>query len=235
MDEQSAQPPVDRAIASLAAAQHGVVAWRQLREAGLGCGGIELRVRRGRLHRVHRGVYAVGHVRLTPRGRWAAVVLACGDGAVLSHRSAAALWGFRASAASVIDVTVPSRAGRARRAGITIHRTGALSASEVTLRDGISVTTPARTLLDLAEVVPRRSLERAIEEAERLRLFDLRALEHVLRANPGRTGIRPLAAVLEEHHIGTTLTRTRARGALPDALPRAGVAVPGGERERRAL
>src|SRR5262245_29215002 len=106
---------VDWWIADLAALQHGVVARWQLAAAGLGRGAIEHRIAAGRLHRIHQGVYAVGHARLTERGRWTAAVLACGPTALLSHRSAVALWDLLPARSANVDVTVPSRAGRRRR------------------------------------------------------------------------------------------------------------------------
>ena len=127
------------------------------------------RLERGRLHSLHLGVYAVGHDALSERGRWMAAVLAGGDGAVLSHRSAAALWRLRPSARGQAEVTAPGRRGR--RPAIQFHQTR-LRADEVTVHDGIPVTTVARTLLDLASVVEQRQVERAINEAEVLRLWD---------------------------------------------------------------
>jgi len=193
------EPHVDQVIAELAARQHGVVTWRQLLAVGLGRGAIEHRNRSGRLHRLHRGVYAVGHRRLSREGRWMAAVLALGEGAVLSHRSAAALWDLRPSAAGKIDVTVPARTGRARRSGVRVHRSSALPASEVTRHDTIAVTTVARTLLDLAEIVPSSSSQRALERAEGLRLFDLRAIRSAIDLHPTRPGSPALAASLAEY------------------------------------
>ena len=200
--------PADRRIAAVAARQHGVVARAQLRALGLERGAIEHRLRAGRLSGVHRGVYAVGHARLTPQGWWMAAVLAYGKGAVLSHRTAAAHWGLRASAARLIEVSIPSRAGCVGRRGINLHRSSTLSSMEVTEHEGIPVTTPARTLIDLAGVVPSRALRRALDEAERLRLFDLHALEAVIASHLGHRGAGVLAAVLLEHDVGTTLTRS---------------------------
>ena len=105
------------------------------------------------MHRVHRGVYAVGHPVLTVNGRRMAAVLAAGPGAVLSHASAAALWDIRRTSATRIDVTVRSSAGRAKRPGLRIHRTPTLRTDEITEHHGIRVTTPARTLLDLAVLI----------------------------------------------------------------------------------
>jgi predicted transcriptional regulator of viral defense system len=101
----------DAAVALLAERQHGIVSLQQLSEFGLLPSAVRERVRSGRLHRVHRGVYAVGHAALTGRGRWMAAVLACGDGAVLSHRSAAVLWGLREGSGTRIDVTAARRTG----------------------------------------------------------------------------------------------------------------------------
>jgi very-short-patch-repair endonuclease len=216
MDEQLDPHATDRRIAELAAAGHNVLALAELRAAGLGYGQIQVRLSRGSLYRMHRGVYGVGHPRqLGALGRWRAAVLACGDGGVLSHRSSAALWGLRRSGAGAVDVTVRSHAGRSPPAGVRVHRRRApLPATEITRRQGVPVTTPARTLLDLAEVLPRRALERATDEAERLRLFDLRELEIVLRGHPRHAGRNALAAELEEHDVGTTLTRNDLEEAV---------------------
>jgi predicted transcriptional regulator of viral defense system len=170
-----------------------------LRAAGLSRNEIEGRLSSGRLLCVHRGVYAVGHRLLGARARWLAAVLACGDGAVLSHRSAAMLWGLRPSAPVTPEVTIPSRNGRRQREGLVIHRATNLPQAEVTHREGIPVTTPARTLLDLAAVVGRHDVERAMEAAERLRLFDLGALREVLTRHGGRAGTPLVAAVLEQY------------------------------------
>ena len=133
-------------------------------------------------------MYAYGHDRLTQQGYWLAAVLACGPGAALSHRSGAALWEMRRGGVGVIDVTVPSRAGRIRRKGIRIHRSGRLAAEEVTDKDGIPVTTVARTLLDLADVLDLQALRRAVTEAEYRNLFDLTALIAVVEST--REGAR---------------------------------------------
>lgn len=139
-------------------------------------------------------MYAVGHDQLRLEGRWLAAVFACGPGAVLSHLDAAALWELRQSQSAVIDVTVPSRTGRMKRPGIRVHRSGRLGKGEVTVRDGIPVTTVARTLLDLADVLPKQALRRAVTEAEYLRLFDLTAINAVVQSNPGRRGAKLMAA-----------------------------------------
>jgi predicted transcriptional regulator of viral defense system len=116
------ETPIDRRIAALAARQHGVVATRQLVALGLTPRAVSHRVAAGRLHRVHRGVYAVGHPVLAPRARWMAAVLTCGPDAALSHASAAALWEVRRTDATRTDVIVPTAGGRAKRARLRIHR-----------------------------------------------------------------------------------------------------------------
>lgn len=188
----SASP--DAAIASLAECQHGVVARRQLVSIGLGAGAIQHRVVTGRLHRVQWGVYAVGHPRLTVKGGWMAAVLTCGVGATLSHRSAGALWCIAPYAGAWIDVTAP-HARRGRRGALAIHGARLDQVDHVAV-DGIPVTTVARTLLDLAEIVDRRRLERAFETAERRRLFDLRQVRDVCMRARGRRGLGPMLALL---------------------------------------
>lgn len=185
----------EQAIARLAGRQHGVIARWQLLGLGLGRGAIQHRIATGRLHPVHRGVYAVGHRRLTREGIWMAAVLACGRDAVLSHRSAAALWGIGSAAGPRVDVTLPSQSGNAPP-GIALHRVRGLDDEDRVVRKSIPATSVARTLFDLAEVVDTRRLERSFEEAERLRLLDLRAVERVCQRSRGRRGLRPLLALL---------------------------------------
>ena len=189
---------VDQRIAALATRQHGVVATRQLAALGLPQRAVSHRAAAGRLHRVHRGVYAVGHPVLTVNGRRMAAVLAGGPGAVLSHASAAALWGIRPTSATRIDVTVRSAGGRAKRPGLRIHRTPTLRADEITEEQAIRVTTPARTLLDLAATLPRRALERALDEAEIHELYDLASLDAMARTHAGERGARHLRRALDE-------------------------------------
>ena len=189
---------MDRRIAELARRQHGVVGRAQLVALGVSESAIEGRVKRGRLHRVHRGVYAVGHLNLTRNSRFMAGVLACGDKAALSHFSAAVLWGMLGGDGK-IHVTAPTGG---KRPGLVIHR-AALDENEVTKLAGIPVTTPARALIDLADVAPQRTLERAIDEAEYLRL-DCTGLE----PRHGRRGSGRLSSVLAVHTAGSTRTRS---------------------------
>jgi very-short-patch-repair endonuclease len=163
---------------------------------GLGRGAIQRRASAGRLHRLYPDVYAVGHVVETRRGRWMAAVLACGPYAVLSHFDAALLWGIVRGGSGPVHVTVPAR-GRKGHEGIKLHRVRTLDPRDHGRLHAIPVTSLARTLLDLAEVLPPRRLARAIEEAERLQLFDLNEIRAVIERNPGRRGIPLLVAGCE--------------------------------------
>jgi hypothetical protein len=177
--------------------QHGVVTLRQLQLAGLTASAVRKRVNAGRLYRIHRGVYAVGHKRLTGHGRTLAAVLAYGPRAAASHRTAGGLHGLRADNRASTDISLPLRSTRPRP-GIHAHATPTLHADDITNCHGIPCTTVARTLLDLADVLPRRQLERAVEQAEMLRLFDLEALDDVLAQANGRRGAKRLRGVLVE-------------------------------------
>jgi hypothetical protein len=163
---RSQRDTADRRIAEISRRQHGVVDVKQLRAAGLDSAAVARRAAAGRLHSVHRGVYAVGHTALSWRGRWTAAVLAAGDGAVLSHHSAAALWEFLRPLGGPIDLSVPGAAGKRGRAGLRIHRSRTLGPRVTTWRHGIPVTTPARTIADLEGTVAPYLLRRAIRQAE---------------------------------------------------------------------
>jgi hypothetical protein len=189
MRQQDANQRPDAEVASIAARQHGVISSPQLHACGLDASGVQRRVKAGRLHRVHRGVYAVGHPNISNEGRWMAAVLACGAGAALSHRSAAGLWGMlpsprpgrRIDSAELIHVTVASDSGRAARQGIRLHRSLTVSPADLTLRAGIPVTKPTRTLTDLRRVLPHKDFAAAVRQAEYLR----RPLDN--RVAPDRT------------------------------------------------
>lgn len=148
---------------------------------GLGRGAIERRLAVGRLDLVHRGVYTVGPI-LSGNGRYLAAGLACGEGAVASHRTAGAVLGSRPTATATVHVTVPTRSGRPRRSGIVVHRTEVLTPADVTTRDRIPVTSLPRTLIDLGSVLQPHQLARTVERAEALRVFDLRAVHAAIRA-----------------------------------------------------
>lgn len=179
-------------IAWVADRQHGVVTCRQLAALGVGPGGIRSRVLAGRLHRMYLGVYSVGHRQLTENGHRLAAVLACGPGALLSHRSAAAHIGFGPALAGRLDVTCPGRR-RAGPRGIAVHLPRRLHAEDATVHDGIPVTSIARTLLDVAQVLGERDIERALDAAERLHRFDLAAADRLLDRTHGHRGRGRLA------------------------------------------
>ncbi|HEX5374856.1 MAG TPA: type IV toxin-antitoxin system AbiEi family antitoxin domain-containing protein [Solirubrobacterales bacterium] len=176
--------------------QHGVVARRQLLEMGLGARQIERRIATGRLHPVWRGVYAVGRPQLSRLGRWMAAALACGPEAVLSHDSAAALWGFGAESQGLIEVSVPA-AIRRRHAGIRVHRRTALLPEELTAHEGVPVTGPARTLIDEATRLRPMQLERAVNEADKLDRVDPETLRAALERHGGQPGVALLRAILD--------------------------------------
>jgi predicted transcriptional regulator of viral defense system len=198
----------DRTIADLADSQHGVVTLAQLVSHGLGVGTIDKRVESGRLHRIQQGVYAVGRRSLTREGQFMAAVLACGEGAALSHRSAAELWGLRGDPRMSIDVTAPGRRGRTPR-GIDAHRHGSLWMQDRAVVRGVPCTTVARTLLDLAGVVPVSELRRTVEEAEVKRLLDHRAVRRLLKRSRGRRGVARLRILIDMLDPDTKKTRSR--------------------------
>jgi very-short-patch-repair endonuclease len=191
----------DLEIATLAAAQHGVVARSQLLALGLTNEAVARRLGGGRLHAVHRGVYAVGHTVLTKEGRWMAATLATGG--VLSHATAAAAWEILPVGAA-IHVTVPGDPGRRRRAGIRVHRSRTLTSDDATVRRGIPLTTPERTLADLARTMKGRPLEQLLDRAERR--LDFARLRDI--APPS------LQAVLSLYTAGSTPTRSELEEAL---------------------
>ncbi|HXR31328.1 MAG TPA: DUF559 domain-containing protein [Solirubrobacterales bacterium] len=172
------------------------MARRQLLALGFNAREIEHRVARGRLHLVMRGVYAVGWPRLTRERRWMAAVLACGDGAVLSHRSAAALSKIANEGRGQIDVSVRRRT-RLRRPGIRVRARHSLREADVSCRDGIPVTGIVRTLIDVATELNPMATERAVNEADKLDLVDPEALRSALEDYEREPGVRPLRTILD--------------------------------------
>jgi len=214
---------VDAAISALAAAQHGVVARRQLLALGVGRNHIRRRVETSRLHRLHRGVYAVGHPVLSRHGRWMAAVLAGGPGAVLSHRSAAALWGIHDGAGESIDLIAPN--GSRQESGARVRR-ATLAPDEVTSTHGVPTTTPARTLLDLAAVLNPRRLAHALHEAEIGRLASPASLDELLWRHRTSEGTRTLRRILERERAGSTVTKSELERRFLSFLNAVGLAPP---------
>ena len=210
-------------MAELAGRQHGVVARRQLLELGIGRRAIARRLEARRLHPLHRGVYAVGHRDLSRRGWWMAAVLACGPGAVLSHRSAAALWGIREGSPTRVDVSVPRELGE--RSALRI-RMASLDDDEFTTRAGIPVTTVPRTLLDLAATLQPHELDRALESAEALRLADATPLLALLERHRGRRGIAGLRRALARGPLRPGLTKSELERRFLALAHRAGLPRP---------
>lgn len=229
----------DGAIARLAERQYGVVSRRQLLDLGLSRHAIAHRIEAGRLYRLHSGVYAVGHRSVPKEGRWMAGVLAGGEGAVLSHRSAAALWGWRAATPNRAEITSP----HSTRSSQTLLRHCAdLPRDEMTVRHGIPVTTVSRTLLDLAAVVSTTEFERAVREAEFLRLPDRPPLAELLDRHPRRPGTRAVRITLERlsrlapgasrSSLEDRFLRFAVRAELP--MPETNVAIRIGDRTYEA-
>jgi len=175
---------------------------------------VQGRTAAGRLHRIHHTVYSLVPKELLKRdGLYMAAVLACGPGAVLSHRSAAALQELRDWGHTKIEVTVPQRSAR-RHDGIKVHRSTTLTERDVTAVNNIPCTTIARTLLDLAEVVTPRRLERAFDQAEIAQGLDLNAIQDRLARNHTRPGAKAVRHVLETHYVGKTPTWSENEEAM---------------------
>ncbi|MGI8921973.1 MAG: DUF559 domain-containing protein [Solirubrobacteraceae bacterium] len=194
----------DWAIAKIATAQRGVATSAQLIAAGVSRGAIVTRVRRCQLHRLHRGVYAAGHTCLSPLARETAALLAFGPGSVLSHLSAASLWRMVEGPPLGEDVTCAGHGGR--RPGIRCHRVRMLEYCDVTVRYGLPLTTPVRTLLDLADVLDAGDLADVVERAQVLRLVSASGLDAVRQRARGRRGVAKLRALLN----APVLTRSEA-------------------------
>lgn len=201
----------ERAIAELAAKQRGVITRAQLLELGLTRTTIDNWVKHSRLHPLYRGVFLLGHPRPIAGARNLAAVLACGRGAVLSHLSAAGLWRLLPGREGDVDVTVPGR-NPGRRRGIRVHRVNGLDRRDVRKLGGIPITSPARTIFDVAAVVRRRELEQALAEAYARRLARRSDFVSLLARRSSLPGTRALRALLDD---GTpALTRSQAEERL---------------------
>jgi hypothetical protein len=196
--------PRDARVAWIAAHQHGVVGYAQLREAELSPAAVDHRVAAGWLHRKHKGVFAVGHPGLTKRGRWMAAVLAGGDQAVLSHRSAGALWGLCPEGPRT-EVTLPGK--RHDQHGIHVHA-GAIRPGDTMLVDGIRVTKVARTLLDLAETLTLTQLVEAIDQATARGHLRPKLISSMIKMSRGRRGLKTLKEALLITRPQDILTRS---------------------------
>jgi very-short-patch-repair endonuclease len=211
----------DATAARFAADRDGVISIRQLRRCGLDDKAVLYRVRRRWLHRLHRGVYAVGHPGVSLRGRFRAAVLACEGGTALGRFSAAADWGFVSWKER--DVEVVTRGGPRRVDGVQVYRSRSLDRRDVWWRDGIPVTSPARTLLDLAAVLPEPALRRAARQAQALRLVTVPELLEIAERCSGHRGAAKLRAVVAG---GPAATRSPFEDELLELLDRAAIERP---------
>jgi very-short-patch-repair endonuclease len=212
------------AISRLAAAQHGVLTTAQLLACGLTRRQILVRVRDGELHRLHRGVYAVGHTALPEFGLEHAAILAAGEGAALSHTSAGWIWRVIDRLAGPVHVTLRGRLIRSRP-GIEIHRGDALTTADIRTREGLPLTSPARTLIDLASQLDRAGWERALSEARFRRLIRDGELEAALE----RAGTRPGTAAVRDHlrrEAGPQITQSEAERRFLSLVRGAGLPEP---------
>lgn len=214
---------LERRLARLAARQHGVAARAQLITAGFSHRQIDRRIAAGRLIPIHRGVYAVGHSRLTREGRWMAAVLAAGRGAALSHATAAIHWQLVEPFSTLPHVTTPTK--NRRRPGIVLHG-GRLPADEITARDGIPVTTVPRTILDLAAGGDRHRLERALAQAEYRRYSDRLSLPDLLDRHHGERGTALIRELLADGTALLGVTRSVLEERFVEFLDRHGIVRP---------
>ncbi|HEY5333475.1 MAG TPA: type IV toxin-antitoxin system AbiEi family antitoxin domain-containing protein, partial [Solirubrobacterales bacterium] len=210
---------------SLARKQHGVVSRPQLMALGLTRRGIQHRIARGRLHPVGRGIYAVGRPELTQHGQWMAAILACGGvgKAALSHSSAAALFKIGVEQAAAIEVTRLSP-GPARIPGVKVHRRPALKDGWYGLCEGIPVTSPVQTLVDLATRHGRSTMERATNEADKLGLVRTDDLRKALDEHAGEPGVARLRLILDRPTF--RYTRTELERAFIPLARQAGLSLP---------
>jgi very-short-patch-repair endonuclease len=216
----------ERAISGLAGRQRALVTRAQLRELGIGRRAIDYAIARGRLHPIHQSVYSmVPFAVLPPLAIELAAVLACGDGALLSHHSAAAVWGLRPSVSGDVHVTVIARETGRRRPGIRVHRVSELDPRDIRRYQGIAITSPARALLEIAPGLTERELERAIDEALVRRLVSHAAIAAVTNAYPNRRAVARLRALADPGRP-TTETRSNGEEALLAALRRANIRAP---------
>jgi very-short-patch-repair endonuclease len=210
-------------LGDLAADQHGVVSHAQLIGLGYSTGAIARALEASRLHRLHRGAYALGHLNVSRHGQCLAAALSCGDGAVVSHASAAWLWGLSARWPEPPHVTTPIRGHRRRT--IRLHHSTIFEEEDRTILEGVPTTAVARTFLDLAISSSQRQVESVLEKAERLRLLDVDAIDAVIvrsGRHPGRKRLRVATAIYRD----PAMTRARTERLFIDLVRRAGLPRP---------
>jgi hypothetical protein len=203
--------------------QHGVIGHDQLVELGLSRHAIAARLHSRRLHRLFRGVYAVGRPEVGAYGRWFAAVMACGEAAALSHRDALALWGIRPKKSGPIHVSIPYP-GNASRSGIAVHRRFSFGARDVIDHYGIRVTTPALTLVDVALGTSDAQLERDISEADQRGVIRFDALLREIERMPQRPGLGRIKRLIFRHTF--RLSRSQLERVFRPLGRRAGLGDP---------
>jgi very-short-patch-repair endonuclease len=220
------KPPlaIGAILAEIAERQHGLIRGYQLAAAGLSPDAIARRVANGSLHRLFPGVYALGHAKLSREGRWLACVYACGDGAALGFRSAGLLRGISRHHDGRVDVVVPRQ--RRPKQGIRLHTSRGLQADDVTIHDGIPVTTVARTLVDLADVLTPHQLVRVIREAEFRGLFDAADTSAAMVRARGRHRLGVLEQAVAMYLDGAGGTKSANEDAFVPLARRAGLGEP---------
>jgi predicted transcriptional regulator of viral defense system len=212
-------------VGELAVAQNGVVTLEQLEALGLSRRAIFQREAVGRLFRVSQTVYSLTPRVMTQRGRFMAAVLGCGPDAVLSHRSAAYLWGLVDTWEEPIDVTAPNRRGR-NPEGVAAHRDGSLQPIDKTTCHGVPCTTVARTILDFAGIEPERKVRKAVAEAEVLQILDKPKLRALLKRSRRRRGVAQLRLILDEIHPQTKRTRSELERLFLTMCAKQGIPEP---------
>lgn len=216
---------IDLALAHLGAEQHGVVSIEQLLQVGVSRAVASSWARRGRLHRLHRGVYHIGHAAPSLHARWMAAVLAGGDGAVISHRSAAEAWGIAGRFThDVIDVAVPRAS--VGRPGIEFHNRAELEPKDVAVVGRIPATSVSRTLVDLSRCLTASQLAHVFYEAAYRDLLDVDAVRSCLMRRGRRWRIRVVRTAISMHLAGSAGTRSFLEDRLLELIELWGLPVP---------
>jgi very-short-patch-repair endonuclease len=214
----------DQAVARIAARQRTLVTAAQLAACGLGKDAVAHRVNSGRLHPIFHGVYSMGCGELPPLAPELGALLACGKNSLVSHLSAAFVWGFRKSPPAEVELSVVGRCCESRK-GIRVHRIQAIDRAELRRHKGLWISSPARTLLEIATTLPRHGLADAVSDAIGERLVNRRDIEATLARNRGRRGSARLAEVIGDEGA-TTITRSRAEKAFLRLIRKAGLPEP---------
>jgi very-short-patch-repair endonuclease len=216
--------PRDERISQIARLQRGRVARRQLRAAGIPDATINRLAARGQLHREHAGVFAAGHPGEGPLTRETAALLACGPGALLSHLTAARLLKLVPERTGPVEVTVVDR-NPTRPRGVKVHRTQRLHRSDLRFKERLPLTSPARTLLDIAEELPERETERALDEGLATNIVRIGEIRDAIARNPGRHGAAVLTALLDQR-TGSTISRSEAEEQMSKLIRAANLPRP---------